>query len=98
MTNHDYLMVMSTAPRRPLRVAEFKARLSQYLREVRAGRSLVVFDRDTPVARVVPVTPGAEDLPSRRPVRRLADVRLPPPPRRRPDVDAALAEQRRERA
>ena len=85
------------SPRRPLRVAELKARLSHYLRAVRAGRSLVVYDRDTAVARLVPVEPGPGDLPSRKPVRRLREVRLPPAPPRPVGSAAALREERRDR-
>ena len=89
---------MSTPPsKRPLRVAELKARLSQYLRAVRAGRSLTVFDRDTPVARLVPVEPGPGDLPSVKPVRRLRDVHLPRPLGKPPGSLKALREERRER-
>ena len=71
MTDHPQLP--------PLRVAELKARLSHYLHAVRAGRSLTVYDRDTPVARLVPMAPGPADLPSIKPTRRLRDVPLPPP-------------------
>ena len=81
----------------PLRVAELKARLSHYLRAVRAGHSLTVFDRDTPVARLVPVQPGPGDLPSVKPTRRLRDVHLPPPVGRTVGSAAALREERRER-
>jgi prevent-host-death family protein len=89
---------MTESPsRRPLRVAELKARLSHYLRAVRAGRSLTVFDRDTPVARLVPVKPGPGDLPSVKPARRLRDVRLPPPLARAVGSAAALREERRDR-
>jgi prevent-host-death family protein len=35
-------------------VAELKARLSQYLARVRGGDTVVVYDRDTPIARLVP--------------------------------------------
>jgi antitoxin (DNA-binding transcriptional repressor) of toxin-antitoxin stability system len=35
-------------------IAEFKARLSSYLRFVRRGEKVVVYDRDTPIADVVP--------------------------------------------
>jgi len=37
-------------------VSEIKARLSEYLRRVRAGEEVLVTDRGRPVARVVPVT------------------------------------------
>ena len=38
-----------------VRIAELKARLSEYLRAVRRGESIAVLDRDTPVAQLVPV-------------------------------------------
>jgi prevent-host-death family protein len=38
-----------------VRIAELKARLSEYLRAVRRGETIAVLDRDTPVARIVPV-------------------------------------------
>jgi prevent-host-death family protein len=43
-------------------VAELKARLSEYLRAVKAGQAIVVTERGRPVARLVPVSggPGAE--------------------------------------
>lgn len=34
--------------------AQFKAKMGQYMRAVRAGRVVVLKDRDRPVARVVP--------------------------------------------
>ena len=44
-------------------VAELKARLSHYLREVRAGRSFTVLSRDIPVATLGPYDPlEADDL------------------------------------
>jgi antitoxin (DNA-binding transcriptional repressor) of toxin-antitoxin stability system len=42
-------------------VAELKARLSHYLREVRAGRSFTVLSRDIPVATLGPWEPGSAD-------------------------------------
>ena len=84
-------------PRRPLRIAELKARLSHYLHAVRAGRSLTVYDRDTPVARLVPMAPGPADLPSIKPTRRLRDVPLPPPLGRTVGSAAALRAERRDR-
>jgi prevent-host-death family protein len=71
---------MTKPPVKPLRVAEFKAHLSAYLKSVRAGRSLTIFDRDTPVARVVPVDEQPGPLPSRRPTGTLADLALPERP------------------
>ena len=40
---------------RQVRIADLKARLSEYLRSVRRGESIVVLDRDTPIAQLVPV-------------------------------------------
>jgi prevent-host-death family protein len=36
------------------KVAELKARLSEYLASVRAGDTVVVCDRSTPIARIIP--------------------------------------------
>ena len=38
-----------------VRIAELKSRLSEYLRAVRRGETITVLDRETPVARIVPV-------------------------------------------
>ena len=40
---------------RTVRIAELKARLSEYLRAVRRGETIAVLDRETPVAQIVPV-------------------------------------------
>jgi prevent-host-death family protein len=60
---------------RHVRIAELKARLSEYLRMVRRGETIAVLDRETPVAQIVPVrdratlrirTPAAGTLPLNR--------------------------------
>jgi prevent-host-death family protein len=38
-----------------VRIAELKARLSEYLRAVRRGETIAVLDRETPVAEIVPI-------------------------------------------
>lgn len=38
-----------------VRIAELKARLSEYLRAVRGGETIAVLDRETPVAQTVPM-------------------------------------------
>ena len=38
------------------RVAELKAKLSEYLRFVRKGNEVTVYDRNEPIARIVPYT------------------------------------------
>jgi prevent-host-death family protein len=41
-------------------VAELKANLSRYLRAVRRGETVIVCDRNRPVARLVPMREGAQ--------------------------------------
>ena len=79
-----------------VRIAELKARLSEYLRTVRRGESLAVMDRDTPIAQIVPVTEG-----SRLRVRKPAPgtpapgrVSLPKPAKLDVDVVQLLLEER----
>ncbi|MEA3245485.1 MAG: type II toxin-antitoxin system prevent-host-death family antitoxin, partial [Gemmatimonadota bacterium] len=79
---------------RTVRVAELKAELSAYLRAARAGQSVVVCDRDTPVAKLVPYTAEPEALPVRRAIRPLHGGPLPRPLGRRVDSLAALLEER----
>lgn len=62
-------------------VSELKARLREYLRQVRRGRTLTVMDRDTPIARMVPYTPESEPLRVRRPLGRYASLQSVPLPR-----------------
>ncbi len=50
MTTSSHNMTM-----KQVRIAELKARLSEYLRAVRGGESIAVLDRDTPVAQLIPV-------------------------------------------
>jgi prevent-host-death family protein len=79
---------------RSVRVATLKAKLSEYIRAARRGHPVVVYDRDTPVARLVPYETGAEPLPARKPVRSLREVQFPPPLGRKVDSLAALFEER----
>lgn len=81
-------------------VSELKARLSEYLAGVRAGGEVVVYDRVTPIARIVPYDAPTEDelevvepsVPLRS-LKQLVPVRL----RRRIDVDRVLRDSRGER-
>ncbi|HVT60641.1 MAG TPA: type II toxin-antitoxin system prevent-host-death family antitoxin [Thermoanaerobaculia bacterium] len=80
-------------------IAELKAHLSENLRKVRSGRTLTVVDRGTPVAKLVPFSPGPERLTIRPPrdAKPLAEVPLPPPPPSQagiPDVVAVLLRER----
>jgi prevent-host-death family protein len=80
-----------------VRVAELKARLSEYLRRVRRGHEVTVLDRETPIARIVPYGRSGPALQIRRPrpgSAGLHGVRLPPPLRVKTDVVALLLEER----
>ena len=44
------------------KVSELKAKLSGYLSEVRSGATIVVYDRNTPIARLVPFHDESDDL------------------------------------
>ena len=87
-------MTMTKSLRSGVGIAEFKARLSEFLRAVRRGHSVTLLDRDTPVARVVPFDGEREPLSVRSPLRRLRDVRLPPPLGTSVDSLALLLEER----
>ncbi|MBN2337101.1 MAG: type II toxin-antitoxin system prevent-host-death family antitoxin [Acidobacteria bacterium] len=78
------------------KVSELKSALSAYLDEVRKGGSVVVCDRKTPIARIVPFTEDAgglhimEAVGSFDALPDIPRVRL----RKGADVDRALAESR----
>jgi prevent-host-death family protein len=80
-------------------VSELKARLSSYLAEIRAGQTVVVYDRKTPVARLVPYREDRDDFAVIEAVAppeslmKIGGVR----PGRRVDVDKLLRETRGDR-
>ena len=41
-------------------IRELKARLSAYIRQVKAGGTVVITERGTPVGRIVPLSPSVE--------------------------------------
>lgn len=95
----DYHIVMTERAELPVNIAELKARLSEYLRQVKAGRELVVYDRSQAVARIVPIA-APRPLAVREPAARygsLASIPLPPPATLDIDVVDLLLEERRER-
>ncbi len=65
-------MVMKTVG-----IADLKAHLSEHLRAVRKGRTLTVLDRDSPIARLIPVESGPLEV--RKATRRAADLPQPGP-------------------
>jgi len=76
-------------------IAELKSRLSEYLRAVRRGESVTILDRDTPIAKMVPIhsvglrvrKPSKGALPPNR-------VPLPPPLKLEIDIVELLLEER----
>jgi prevent-host-death family protein len=79
-----------------VRIADLKSRLSEHLRSVKNGGTVIVLDRETPIARIVPYA-AAQSLEVRKAKRRLRDLKLPPKPSKRTDSVALLAEDRRRR-
>ncbi len=81
---------------RQVRIAELKAKLSEYLRVVRGGETIAVLDRETPVAQIVPVrTPSA--LRIRKPAPGTPSpnrVHLPKPAKLSIDIVQLLLEER----
>lgn len=91
-------------------ISRLKAHLSAYLKKVRAGRTILILDRDEPVARLERVTPapGAGDrdsdrltrLERRGQLRRarrtvpIKELRRPAPRSRTSVVDAVLDDRR----
>ena len=80
----------------PVKIAMLKAKLSFYLGRVRKGDELLVLDRNTPIARVVP-SPEALQLLVIKPARNKAGAlaRLKPlSPKRRTESTRVLREER----
>jgi len=81
-----------------VRIAELKSRLSYFLKLVRRGRPVVVMERDTPIARIVPYEDASARIVIRKPdlgAPRLGDIPLPPPLKLKTDVLDLLLEERR---
>ena len=81
---------------RQVRIADLKSRLSEYLRAVRAGESLAVLDRDTPVAQPIPVRQSRtlqirKPAPGAPPLHR---IKVPKRARLNVDIVALLLEER----
>ncbi len=89
------------------RISELRDSLSEYLGHVRKGETVIVYDRDTPIARIEPISPAEDKAPEwvheaeRRgilaPARIRDRKRLPPPIKIAPrfSVLGALLEERR---
>ena len=75
-------------------MADFKAHLSRYIRDVRQGHPITLLDRQTPVAQVVPYPGKSNQLTVRPALRQPRQVKLPPPLGKDVDVVRYAAEER----
>lgn len=94
MTSYDHDVTMKAVG-----IADLKTHLSQHLREVRSGATLTVLDRNTPVARLVPIDDD-DDLVVTRPAADappVGRIRLPPRAKIRVDVVSLLLKDRQRR-
>ncbi|MBM3489401.1 MAG: type II toxin-antitoxin system prevent-host-death family antitoxin [Alphaproteobacteria bacterium] len=84
------------------KISQLKNQLSAYLRKVAAGESVLILDRDRPVARLEPVAGAAADKPLAGLIASGAVRRLPagfwsqPLPKAEASVVEALLTERRE--
>lgn len=82
-------------------IAELKGKLSQYLRVVRQGGEIVIKDRDTPIARLVPYEKPRRRLETIPPTASLSEldklVFTAPKGLKPGDLEAALREERADR-
>ncbi|MEO8452779.1 MAG: type II toxin-antitoxin system prevent-host-death family antitoxin [Gemmatimonadota bacterium] len=85
---------MKKSTEKTVKVAELKARLSAYLRAARRGHTVVVCERETPVARLVPYAERGDQLTSRLPSRAWSAVKPAAPLGRPVDSLGALLEER----
>ncbi len=79
-----------------VKIAAFKSHLSEHLRAVRQGAEIIIKDRETPIARVVPYDGRTPRLVTRPPIGSLKDIAklkgLKPKKLKPGDVDRALRE------
>ena len=94
-------VVIVESMRTEIGIAELKSGLSGYLRGVRKGSEIVIKDRQTPIARLVPYAKPRKHLETVQPTMSLKDADklafLRPKGLRPGDVDEALRESRRDR-
>jgi prevent-host-death family protein len=94
VTRYSHNKVMKTT-----NVSELKAKLSAYLAEVRRGGTVLVYDRSTPIARLIPFQEEPDDLvlieasAATSSLKRIKGVR----PKKRIDLDKLLRESRGDR-
>jgi antitoxin (DNA-binding transcriptional repressor) of toxin-antitoxin stability system len=70
-------------------VSQVKSRLSAYLKDVQRGETVLIFDRDKPVARLEPV--NRKDIPDEERVKELVRLGIAKAPKKKLDVEALFA-------
>lgn len=94
MTYYDHIVVMKA-----IHIADLKAHLSAYLRLVRGGHTLIIADRQTPIAKVVPIHESPKiDLgviEARKPAASILQVKSVTPAKDFDPLDALLEERSR---
>jgi prevent-host-death family protein len=82
-----------------VKVSDLKAHLSEYLARVRRGETVEVRDRETPIARIVPLPAEGDDFTVLEPSRPVSDLKRIQGvrPRRPVDVVDLLRESRDQR-
>ena len=82
-------------------IAELKSKLSEYLRAVRSGGEVVIKDRETPIARLVPYEESLPRLETLPPTMSLREMdKLPffrPKGLKAADLEEALRAERKDR-
>lgn len=83
-----------------VKIADLKSHLSAYLKKVRHGDEILVLDRETPIAKLIPISaskPQLQIIRAKKPYAAIRDVVLPPPPQKSFDVLKYLEEERKDR-
>lgn len=75
MVIFGHLIVMDS-----VNIGTLKAHLSEYLNKVRQGGSILVLDRKSAIARIVPLPQSPQAIISRKPSAKLADYPTPKKP------------------
>lgn len=82
-----------------VKVAEFRNKLSSYLKRVRRGAEIVITDRDTPIGRLIPYGSDVEEpfeiIPPPKGYGGLAKIKFSPGNKVEGIVEELLAERRK---
>ncbi len=70
-------------------ISQVKSKLSAYLKDVQRGETVLIFDRDKPVARLEPVS--RKDIPDEERIKELVRLGIVTAPRGKLDVKAFIS-------